>query len=56
MIFVVVGVVALIAALVSLGMLAVAVIYGDRRPVATFATSLFVSLLLVAASIAGCSS
>lgn len=56
MIFAVVGAVALIAAVVSLGMLVVAAIYGDRRPVATFATSLFVSLIMLAASIVGRSS
>ncbi len=56
MIFAVVGAAALIAAVASLGMLVVAVVHGDRWSVATFATSLVVSVILVAASIAGRSS
>ncbi|MDR6098264.1 hypothetical protein [Microbacterium sp. SORGH_AS_0454] len=51
-----VGAVALMLAVVSVGMLVIAGVRGDRRPVATFSTSLVVSLILVAASIVGESS
>ncbi|MBB3158223.1 hypothetical protein FHS07_001919 [Microbacterium proteolyticum] len=56
MIFAFVGVMALMLAVVSVGMLTIAITRGHRRPVATFSTSLVVSLILVAASIAGRSS
>ena len=46
-----VSAVALMLAVVSVGMLVIAGVRGDRRPVAIFGTSLVVSLAIVVAAI-----